>query len=334
MRIGGIELPDGAALAPMAGITDMPMRILCFEQGAAWAVSEMLSARGFLCAPKGTRAMSELLRRSEREGILGLQLFGREPDEMREAASRLSEAGFQFIDINMGCPAHKIVSNGEGSALMKTPEKAEKIIAETVKGASIPVTVKIRAGWDQDHVNAVEIARRAEQAGASAVTVHGRTREQMYMGRADWDVIARVKAAVSIPVIGNGDVRSAGDFLAMRRETGCDGVAIGRGAQGNPWVFREIRAALRGETCPPPTLDERIDLALRHARMQAEYVGERVGIREMRKHAAWYMQGLPGCARLREAINRAQSYDDMERIMKDYAEGRERNGGKQIPTEG
>jgi len=328
MRIGDIEMKEGAALAPMAGITDMPMRLLCFEQGAAWAVSEMLSAKGFLCAPKGTRAMRELLRKSEDEGVLGLQLFGREPDEMREAANQLSDAGFRFIDINMGCPAHKIVSNGEGSALMRTPEKAEKIIAATVKGSKLPVTVKCRAGWDADSVNAVDIARRAEQAGASAVTVHARTRAQMYMGRADWDVIARVKAAVSIPVIGNGDVRSAADFLAMRRETGCDGVAVGRGAQGNPWIFREILAALRGGTCPPPSLEERIGLALRHARMQASYIGERVGVREMRKHVAWYMQGLPGCARLREQINRAQSLGEMEALLRAYAEGMDRTNGE------
>ena len=318
MKIGGIELPPGAGLAPMAGITDMPMRLLCFEQGAAWAVSEMLSARGFLCAPKGTRAMRELLRKSDEEGVLGLQLFGREPEEMREAANQLSDAGFQFIDINMGCPAHKIVSNGEGSALMKTPEKAERIIAETVKGSRLPVTVKFRAGWDAEHVNAVEIARRAEQAGACALTVHARTREQMYAGRADWEIIARVKAAVSIPVIGNGDVRSAGDYLAMRRETGCDGVAIGRGAQGNPWVFREILFALRGESCPPASLRERVELALRHARMQSEYIGERVGVREMRKHVAWYIQGLPGCARMREKINRAQSLEEMERLLRSF----------------
>lgn len=321
MRIGSLSIPDGASLAPMAGVTDMPMRLLCFEMGASFAVTEMLSAKGFICAPKGTRAMNELLRKSESEGILGLQLFGREPEYMREAAERLSETGFAFIDINMGCPAHKIVGNGEGSALMRDPALAERIISETVKGSRLPVTVKFRAGWDDSSRNAVQIARIAEQAGASAVTVHGRTREQMYAGRADRRIIADVKKAVSIPVIGNGDVRSAADYLKMREETGCDGVAIGRGAQGNPWLFREIRAALKGEVCPPPTARERAGMALRHARMQIAYIGESQGVLEIRKHVSWYMQSLPGCARVRDRINHARTLREIEDILSAYAEG-------------
>ncbi len=318
MRIGSIEIPAGAGLAPMAGVTDMPMRRLCFETGAAWAVSEMLSAKGYMYAPKGTRAMDALLCHDASEGILGLQLFGREEEYMRAAAERLSEAGFDFIDINMGCPAPKIVSNGEGSALMREPELAERIIAATVKGARLPVTVKIRAGWDAEHINAVEVAQRAEQAGAAAITIHGRTREQMYSGRADRKIIARVKAAVSIPVIGNGDVRSAADYQAMKRETGCDAVAIGRGAQGNPWVFAEIRAMERGEPVAPVTMKQRVETALRHAALQADYVGESVAAREMRKHVTWYMQGMPGCARLREAINKTQTLEDMMLVLDGY----------------
>ena len=318
MRIGGIEFPQGAGLAPMAGVTDMPMRRLCFEMGAAWAVSEMLSAKGFMYAPKGTRAMDNLLSHDKSEGILGLQLFGREPQFMSAAAERLSGRGFDFIDINMGCPAPKIVSNGEGSALMKEPELAERIVAAVVKATNLPVTVKMRAGWDSEHISAVELAKRAEQAGAAAITVHGRTRDQMYSGRADRDIIARVKAAVSIPVIGNGDVRSAEDYFAMKRETGCDAVAIGRGAQGNPWLFGEILAAERGEPFERPTVRERVEMALRHARMQADYVGEAQAAKEMRKHVAWTMQGMPGCARLREAVNNTQSLEEMARVLNAY----------------
>lgn len=318
MRIGGIEFPQGAGLAPMAGVTDMPMRRLCFEMGAAWAVSEMLSAKGFMYAPQGTRAMDNLLAHDKSEGILGLQLFGREIPYMSAAAERLSDRGFDFIDINMGCPAPKIVSNGEGSALMKEPELAERIIAAVVKVTNLPVTVKMRAGWDSEHMSAVELAKRAEQAGAAAITVHGRTRDQMYSGRADREIIARVKAAVSIPVIGNGDVRSAEDYFAMKRETGCDGVAIGRGAQGNPWLFREILAAERGEPFERPTVRERVEMALRHARMQAEYIGGEQAAKEMRKHVAWTMQGTPGCARLREAVNKTQSLEEMERVLNAY----------------
>lgn len=320
MNIGQIVMPKGAGLAPMAGVTDMPMRLLCFEMGAAWAVSEMLSAKGFMYAPKGTRAMNSLLRRSEQEGILGLQLFGREPEYMQQAAERLSDAGFAFIDINMGCPAPKIVTNGEGSALMKELPLAEEIIRATVKGSSLPVTVKCRAGWDDEHINAVELAKRAEQAGAAAITIHGRTRDQMYMGHADWNIIAKVKQAVSIPVIGNGDVRSAADYRAMKEQTGCDGVMIGRGAQGNPWLFREIAAMEKGEECPKVTVEERVKTALRHGRMQADYVGDDSAAREMRKHVAWYMQGLPGCAKIRERINGTQTLDEMESILTAYME--------------
>ena len=302
----------------MAGVTDMPMRRLCFEMGAAWAVSEMLSAKGFMYAPGGTRAMDNLLAHDQSEGILGLQLFGREIEFMSAAAERLSGRGFDFIDINMGCPAPKIVSNGEGSALMKEPELAERIIAAVVKATNLPVTVKMRAGWDDAHINAVELAKRAEQAGAAAITVHGRTREQMYAGRADREIIARVKAAVSIPIIGNGDVRSAADYFAMKRETGCDGVAIGRGAQGNPWMFREILAAEKGEIFEKPTVRERVELALRHAKMQADYIGGEQAAKEMRKHVAWTMQGMPGCARLRETVNRTQSLEEMERVLNAY----------------
>lgn len=318
MRIGHIEIPLGAGLAPMAGVTDMPMRRLCFEMGAAWAVSEMLSAKGFMYAPQGTRAMDNLLAHDKSEGILGLQLFGREIPYMSAAAERLSDRGFDFIDINMGCPAPKIVSNGEGSALMKEPELAERIVAAVVKATKLPVTVKMRVGWDGEHINAVELARRAEQAGAAAITVHGRTRDQMYAGRADREIIARVKAAVSIPVIGNGDVRSAEDYFAMKRETGCDGVAIGRGAQGNPWLFREILAAEKSEPFEKPAVRERVEMALRHARMQAEYIGGEQAAKEMRKHVAWTMQGMPGCARLREAVNKTQSLEEMERVLSAY----------------
>ena len=318
MKIGNIDIPQGAGLAPMAGVTDMPMRRLCFEMGAAWAVSEMLSAKGFMYAPKGTRAMDNLLAHDKSEGILGLQLFGREVQYMSAAARQLSNRGFDFIDINMGCPAPKIVSNGEGSALMKEPELAEKIIAAVVKATFLPVTVKMRAGWDSAHINAVELAKRAEQAGVAAITVHGRTRDQMYSGRADRGIIAQVKAVVSIPVIGNGDVHSADDYFAMKRETGCDGVAIGRGAQGNPWLFAEILAAEQGKPFEKPTLRERVQLALRHARMQADYVGSEQAAKEMRKHVAWTMQGLPGCARLREAVNKTQSLEELERVLNAY----------------
>lgn len=311
---------SGAALAPMAGVTDMPMRLLCFEQGAAWAVTEMVSAKGYICAPENTRAVEELLRRSEDEGPLGLQLFGKEPDYMEQAVGRLSDKGFAFIDINMGCPAHRIVGNGEGSALMKTPDLAGEIIRAAVRASAVPVTVKMRAGWDEEHINAVEMAVIAQQAGAAAITVHPRTRVQQYSGHSDWSVIRDVKQAVSVPVIGNGDVTSADEYERMLRETGCDAVAIGRGAQGNPWIFAEIRARIEGKEWKKPTNREKIDMALRHGRMQAEYIGAYGAAREMRKHLIWYLQGMSGCARVREQLARLTSMEALEALLLEYAD--------------
>ena len=320
MRIGALDMPEGAALAPMAGVTDMPMRMLCFEQGAAWAVTEMVSAKGYLCAPENSRAIGELLRRDPREGVLGVQLFGREPDTVARAAARLSEKGFRFIDINMGCPAHRIVGNGEGSALMRSPELAGEIVYAAARATGLPVTVKMRAGWDEEHINAPELAAICEQAGAAAVTVHARTRVQQYAGRADWAVIRAVRERVRIPVIGNGDVRCADDFLRMREETGCAGVAIGRGAQGNPWLFAAIRARLRGEAYRAPGVRERVAMAMRHGRMQAEFIGEVQAAREMRKHIIWYLSGLPGCARVREQAGRVATLAEMDALLSGYAD--------------
>ena len=320
MEIGRMVMPVGAALAPMAGVTDMPMRILCFEQGAAWAVTEMISAKGYLYAPENTRAIEELLRRDENEGPLGVQLFGKEPEFMAEAAAKLSEQGFAFIDINMGCPAHRIVANGEGSALMKEPELAGRVIEATAKASRVPVTVKMRAGWDEESLNAVELSAIAEQAGAAALTIHPRTRVQQYAGHSDWAVIRQVKERVKIPVIGNGDVTSADEYERMLRETNCDAVAIGRGAMGNPWIFAQIKARIEGREWSAPTHREKIQMALRHGQMQAEYIGENGAAREMRKHLIWYLQGMNGCARVREQLGKISTLDEMGSLLLDYAD--------------
>lgn len=318
MRIGNVQVGQGAALAPMAGVSDRSMRRLCHEMGAAFCVSEMMSAKGFLYAPRDCRATQELIARDDVEGIVGLQLFGREPELMAEAARQLSTLGFEFFDVNMGCPAHKIVGNGEGSALMKEPELAGRIVSAMAKATNKPVTVKIRAGWDEQSKNAVEMAKRLADCGAAMITVHGRTREQQYLGHADWDVIRRVKEAVSVPVVGNGDVCSAADEARMRRETGCDACAVGRAAQGNPWIFREIACAYRGETYTPPTPRERVETALRHAQLLCGLKGERAAPLEMRKHLAWYMQGMRGCSRLRVAIQQVSDMQGMRELLYGY----------------
>lgn len=312
--IGDIKIDHPFLLAPMAGVTDLPYRLLCKEMGAGLLYTEMVSAKGMYYNSPNT---GPLLAKEEWERPIAAQIFGSEPELMADMAVRVQEMGFDLIDINMGCPVPKIVNNGDGSALMKDPVLAGKIIKAMADRLSVPVTVKIRKGFDDEHVNAVEMAKIAEQSGAAAVAVHGRTREQYYSGEADWDIIRQVKEAVHIPVIGNGDVTSAEKAAEMRKITGCDGVMIGRGVQGNPWIFRELAEYDRTGTIPPrPTQEEIRNMMLRHARMQLEFKGEYLGIREMRKHVAWYVKGMKGAAKFRAQINQVESYEELEELLK------------------
>ena len=320
IRLGEIQLNGRAALAPMAGVTDAAMRLLCHEQGAAWSVSEMLSAKGWMFSGGQNRNARALLERLNGEGTAALQLFGREPEYIAAAVRDLADAGFEFYDLNFGCPAPKITGNGEGSALMREPELIGRIVRAAVEAAGKrPVTVKIRAGWDETCVNAPEVAQICEQAGAAAIAVHGRTRMQQYSGKADWSVIRQVKARVSVPVFGNGDVASGADALRMLDATGCDAVLVARAAEGNPWIFREIAAALEGRACPPPTGRERVETALRHFDLETRLHGERGGMLEMRKHIAWYVAGMRGAARFRERINALADAEDVRRALIDFA---------------
>ena len=304
-------------LAPMAGVSDEAFRALCREQGADLAYTEMVSAKGLSFANEKTR---RLLALAPGEDQVAVQLFGHEPDVMaREAGWIEDEMGeaLAYLDVNMGCPARKITGNGEGSALMRDLPRAARIIQAAAKASSLPITVKFRKGYDAEHINAVAFARMAEESGAQMVTVHGRTREQMYSGRADWDIIAEVKQALSIPVIGNGDVFSGADALALRAYTGCNGVMVARGAEGNPFIFREIKAALRGEPYSPPAAAERIDAALVHARRLVACRGNRAVI-EMRKHVAWYLSGMRGASALRAQVNRIDSLAELEAMLTQY----------------
>ena len=314
LQIGNVTLENNLILAPMAGVTDLPFRLLCKEKGAGLLCMEMVSAKAILYKNKNTQALLEI---DPRENPVSLQLFGSDPDIISQIAHEIEERPFDILDINMGCPVPKIVNNGEGSALMKNPVLAGEIIEKTVKAIQKPVTVKIRKGFDDEHVNAVEMARVAQESGAAAVAVHGRTREQYYSGKADWDIIRQVKEAVSIPVIGNGDLLTTEDVIAMKEQTGCDGFMIGRGAQGNPWIFEQILHYFRtGEKLPKPSAEEVTDMILRHAKMMLEFKGEYTGIREIRKHAAWYTAGYPNSAKLRVAINAVESYEELERLLK------------------
>ncbi len=305
--IGGVSLDNPVILAPMAGVTDLPFRLLCKEQGAGLVCTEMVSANAIFYKNKNTM---ELMKIHEKEGAVSLQLFGSDPEILSGMAKEIEGLPFTFLDFNMGCPVPKVVNNGEGSALMKNPRLAEKILSGLVKAVNKPVTVKIRKGFDEEHVNAVEIAKIAEACGVAAIAVHGRTREQYYSGKADWDIIAKVKEAVRIPVIGNGDVDSPQAAADLLNRTGCDGVMIGRAAQGNPWIFRQVTHLLeKGELLAPPGKEEKRELILRHAAMLLACKGEYTAVREMRKHLAWYTAGMPHSARFRSMINAMETME-------------------------
>lgn len=313
MKIGSVQLDNPVISAPMAGITDRAYRILAKEAGCGLVCTEMVSDQALLY---GNPKTNHLLDSSGETGPISMQIFGSDTGYMADAAEIVESRGADLIDINMGCPTPKIVKNGEGSALMREPEKAAEIVRAVVGRVQVPVTVKMRKGWDERSMNAVELARLVVDAGAAAVTVHGRTRSQFYTGKADWGIIAAVKKAVNVPVIGNGDIWNPQDALAMMEQTGCDGVMIGRASLGNPWIFTKIVHFLKtGDLLPDPALEERVATALRHLDLLVEIKGEKVAVWEMRKHAAWYMKGLRGASRLRELVNKARSKEEIRKIF-------------------
>lgn len=318
--IGSVHIENPLVLAPMAGVTDLPFRLLCKAQGCALMCTEMVSAKGLYYHNKNTGILMET---DPQERPVALQFFGSDPQIMAEMAKQAEALDFDILDINMGCPVPKIVNNGEGSALMKDPLLAGKIVEAIVKAVKKPVTVKIRKGFTAETVNAPEFAHVLEESGASAVAVHGRTRAQYYSGHADWDIIRQVKERVRIPVIGNGDVLTGEDVMRMMDETGCDGVMIGRGAQGNPWIFSQaLHVMAAGEKTQKPSAEDVVAMVLKHAKMQIDFKGEYLGIREMRKHTAWYLAGYPNSAKLRKQVNQVESYSELETLLHLYIENK------------
>ena len=313
LKIGNVTLDNPLVLAPMAGVTDLPFRLLCKEHGVGLVCMEMVSAKAIYYKNKNTEQLLEIY---PEERPVSLQLFGSDADIIAEMAAKIEDRPFDILDFNMGCPVPKVVNNGEGSALMKNPKLVEEILTKLVRAVKKPVTVKIRKGFDEEHVSAVEIARIAESCGVAAVAVHGRTRQQYYSGHADWDIIRQVKEAVQIPVIGNGDLHTAEDVCRMKEQTGCDGFMIGRGAQGNPWIFEQILHKLEtGEELPRPTVQEVTEMVMRHARLQVEIKGEYTGMREIRKHAAWYTAGYRNSSKLRGKINEVETIQQLEELF-------------------
>jgi nifR3 family TIM-barrel protein len=318
LNIGNIKINGNLVLGPMAGVTDLPFRLLCKEQGADLIYTEMVSAKGIQFNNKNTES---LLVVKEDERPVALQLFGADPYIMSETAKRIEHRNFDILDINMGCPVPKVVNNGEGSALMNDPKLVGEIVRAVSSAISKPLTVKIRKGFNDTTVNAVEIAKIAEDNGAAAIAVHGRTREQYYSGKADWNIIKEVKEAVSIPVIGNGDVFTPEDTIRLVKETGCDGIMIARGVRGNPWLFNQIKEYQRTGISPEkPTIDEAVKMMLKHTKMSIEYKGEYIGIREMRKHVAWYTTGYPMATKIRQRVNEVTDYNQLENLLNEYLE--------------
>lgn len=318
MKIGNVQLNNKVFLSPMAGVTDLPFRLICKEKGCGMLYTEMINAKALCYDDENTKKM---LKIEEEEHPIAVQIFGSEPEFMGKAAAIMNEYPNEILDINMGCPAPKVIKNGDGSALMRNPKLASEVLSSVVKNSKKPVTLKIRKGWDDDSVNAVEIAKIAEQCGISALAIHGRTREQFYSGKADWDIIEQIKQTINIPVIGNGDVFEVEDAVNMLEKTKCDAIMIGRGAQGNPWIFKRINHYMEtGEILPEPTLEERITTAIKHMNLAVAEHGEYVAVREMRKHIGWYLKGLKNSAKYRDQINKITDYKEVIAMLEEYME--------------